>query len=188
MRNTLLALSLLALIPAAAQAQFGIKGGASFSDIGVKDGNVDFSNKTGFAGGVSYGFRLSENIALQPELLWVQKGGESGNADVTLSYLEIPVLLRFEVPVGSVRPFLVGGPYADFKVGDECSVQQADECLQEPKSSDFGLAFGAGLRLGGATGITLEIRWDRGLTNINSVEDGFDAKSRAVMLLVGLSF
>jgi opacity protein-like surface antigen len=188
MRNTLLTLSLLVLVPAAAHAQFGMKGGIAFSDIGVENGSVDFSNKTGFAGGISYGLRLGENIALQPELLWIQKGGESGNADVTLSYLELPVLFRFEIPTGSVVPFVVAGPYADFKIGDECSVQQANECLDEPKSSDFGLALGAGLRLSGETGITLEIRWDRGLTNINSVEEGFDAKTRAVMLLVGLSF
>ena len=43
-------------------------------------------------------------------------------------------------------------------------------------------------RFGGVTGITVEIRWDRGLANINSVEDGFDARNRAVMLMAGLSF
>lgn len=188
MRKTLLALSLLAALPQAAQAQFGMKGGVTFNTIDTESGGVDFNNKTGFVGGISYGLRLGDNLGLQPELLYVEKGGESGNAQVKLSYLEVPVLLRFMAATGRIQPFLLAGGYANFKVNDDCSVEQAGECLEEPKSSDFGLALGAGLRFGGVTGITVEIRWDRGLANINSVEDGFDARNRAVMLMAGLSF
>lgn len=188
MRKSLLVAALLALVPAAAHAQFGMKGGVTFNTIDTENGGVDFNNKTGFVGGISYGFRLADNLGLQPEVLYVERGGESGNAEVKLSYLEIPVMLRFMAATGRIQPFLLAGGYADFKINDDCSVQQAGQCLEEPKSSDFGLALGAGLRLGGVTGLTVEIRWDRGLANINSVSDGFDARNRAVMLMAGLSF
>lgn len=188
MRTSFLLAALTAFVPAAAHAQFGMKGGVAFSTIDVSNGTVDFSNQTGFVGGVSFGLSLGGTLGLQPELLYVEKGGESGNAEVSLSYLEIPVLLKLSAATGQIQPFLVGGPYVNFKLSDGCSVTQASQCLEEPKNSDFGLAFGAGLRMGGTTGLTLELRWDRGLTNINSIEDGFDAKNRAVMILAGLSF
>ncbi len=188
MRKVLHLIALLTLVPALAHAQFGIKGGVTFNTIDISEGTTNFDNSTGFVGGVSYGFRLSDNLGLQPELLYIEKGGESGNADVSLSYLEIPVLVRFMAATGRVQPFLLGGGYAAFKIQDECSVKQAGECLGDLDSADFGLALGAGLRFGGVTGITVELRWDRGLADINDTGTDASARNRAVMLMAGLSF
>lgn len=188
MRKSLLALALLVAAPAAAHAQFGIKGGLTFNTIDISNASGTFDNATGFVGGLSYGFRLGDNLGLQPELLYIEKGGESGNADVSLSYMEVPVLLRFMAPTGRIQPFLLGGGYAGFKLSDDCSVKQAGECLGDLESTDFGLSLGAGLRFGGTTGITLELRWDRGLTDINTTGTEANARNRTVMLMAGLSF
>lgn len=188
MRKSLLLAALLVAAPTAAHAQFGIKGGFTFSSIDINNGTVDFNTKTGFVGGVSYGLQLGESWGIQPELLYIEKGGESGNGDVSSSYAEVPVLARFMAATGRIQPFLLGGGYAGFKLADDCTVKQAGECLGDLETTDFGLSLGAGLRFGGTTGITVEIRWDRGLVNINTTEGEGDARNRTVMLMAGLSF
>jgi hypothetical protein len=117
MKKALLSLGLLAGMVGAAQAQTGIKiglkAGANMSSFTGTD-KQDVTSRFGISAGATFNFALSDMIAVQPEVLFSQKGmklrytGEdssdatvfnstgnvSGTFGQTLSYIDVPVLLR----------------------------------------------------------------------------------------------
>jgi hypothetical protein len=84
--------------------KFGILGGANFSNI---DANDTENNKAhvGFNFGVFTRIPLTKSFAIQPEVYFTTKGSEmtyqngtvDGTANFDLSYIEIPVLMVFNV-------------------------------------------------------------------------------------------
>ena len=94
----------VALTPLAADAQFVIKAGASFASTTESDFVPDVSNKTGFALGIGYGIPLGGGgaFSLQLEALYVQKGGDLGNAgSLDIDELDVPILLQWNTPIRS---------------------------------------------------------------------------------------
>ena len=84
------------------------------------------SNKTGFDGGAYVAIPLSPQFDVQPELLYTRKGVKLSNtgvnADVTLGYIEIPVLARVNFTSSSgVTPQLYAGPAIAFKTSCKLS-------------------------------------------------------------------
>ncbi len=84
-----------------ASAQFGIKGGVNFSNIYNEE--VDDNNMlTSFNIGLFSSFPVTNFIAIQPEILYTQKGAQltydntlaTGEAKFKLNYIEVPVLLK----------------------------------------------------------------------------------------------
>lgn len=133
--------------------------------------------------------------------------------DIAISYLEVsaPVILRPPVRTDLVHPRLYLGPRVSLEV--KCSVEfegdpdlsdsyDCDEAVQvdpgaenpefaftETKSTDVGLIFGAGLDLGRGPGrVSIDARYDFGLTNIHDVAVGQEIKNRGFQILVGYSF
>ena len=103
--STVLLLVLGVTVTANAQVndgpQFGIKGGANFSNLYTDD--VDDNNVlTSFNAGIYTSFPITNFIAIQPEILYSRKGAElvydnaftSGTAKFKLNYIEVPVLLK----------------------------------------------------------------------------------------------
>ena len=60
-----------------AQTKFGIKGGVNFSSLST-EGDNDLDSKTGIYMGATVAFPVTDNIRVQPELLFSTKG-YSGN-------------------------------------------------------------------------------------------------------------
>jgi opacity protein-like surface antigen len=180
---------LVAAMPATAQAQFQVKAGVTFATVSTEDTAPDLEGQTGWAAGIGMGFKFGGILAFQPELLWVQKGAQSGDASLKVNYAEIPLLLRVDIPLVAVVPYVIGGGYVDFRLSSDCSgVENCLDQIEEPSSTDYGAVLGAGLRLGGTTGLSLEVRYDLGLKNIEAAGEGFDTKNRTVLVLAGLSF
>ena len=76
-------------------------------------------SRTGLVIGGFVMMPLSDTLAIQPEVLWVQKGasGTSEGANLTfqLDYLEIPILANFRFsPENRIRPFVFTGPVPAF--------------------------------------------------------------------------
>lgn len=179
---------LLSGLAAPAAAQIGFKAGLTFSTLSESNAAPDFKNQTGFAAGVSLGIPLGGSLLrLQPEALYVEKGAKSdpGNVETKIAYLDIPVLLRVNIPTPGVTPFAVAGPMVSLRLSCEIGMQ---DCDQDVESTDYGVALGGGVRFGGTLGLTLEGRYTAGLRNINKVSDGIDAKTRTFMILAGISF
>lgn len=177
-----LGLAACSLLAAPVHAQLGLKAGASFATR--SDSRPDLNNRTGFAAGLSLPLPLGPIFALQPEALYVEKGWE-GFTNQKLTYLEVPLFLRANIPVPGISPFGLAGASASFRLS--CKTNDVD-CPSGARKTDYGVALGAGVRLGGLSGLTLEGRYTWGLRNVSDVTTGLDSKTRSFLALVGVEF
>jgi hypothetical protein len=143
MRSVALAalLTLLAVAPAAAGIEtWGFRAGWSGARLGGDGGSVIAPDyRSDFTATWFVSTRLNPWLAFQPELGWVSKGGQDdfqlfsfpSPTEVTytdfhvehrLHYLEVPLLLRFELPaMGPLRPYALAGTAPAWLVGEDDS-------------------------------------------------------------------
>ncbi len=182
----------------AQDTKVGLKGGAALysstlsinlslpAELGGNISEEETSDiKTGFAAGIFIEKPFSDLISGQIEALYVQKGGkeevsedeiEVEDGGLTLSYIDIPVLLKINVPLESnIRPFVYGGGFAGYLL-DASAEANGEDVDDQVELKDFltdlnyGLIFGAGVSFGS---ISVDLRYDLGLANI------FDSESDA---------
>jgi hypothetical protein len=190
LKNGVLALVVSLLVAPAAQAQFGIKAGASFGSIsnqGVLPG--DLSDRTGFTGGLTAGASFGI-FGLGVDALYAQRGAKSDAADALaatqLDYIDVPVYLTAGIPVGVVRPYIYAGPQMSFEV--RCRTSNGFDCPDTGRpTTDYAAVVGAGVRLGGVLG--LEGRYVSGLRDLtlSTLTSGTSYKNRSFMILVSLT-
>jgi hypothetical protein len=96
MKKIILSLMFLLVVKASiAQISYGVKGGLNFSNIYSTNLNTDF--KQGYHVGAYAKLNLII-LAFQPELLFSQRGYKETNVkDVTLNYIDIPVMLKLKI-------------------------------------------------------------------------------------------
>ncbi len=201
----LLVSSVLMAGPAAAQMGFGIKGGlniASLNDLKSIDtiDQLEQESKTGFVGGVHLKFPLGV-FKLQVEGLYSLKGakGTSHNGlssepwETKLTYIEVPLLLKYELPTPALKPFFYGGASVAFLMKAEKRNERIDtdwvDITDNLKSTDYGLVVGAGI---GVFGITLEGRYTHGLEDTVESKTGDmlvdEAKNKTWSVMAGFDF
>lgn len=172
---------------------------AAFAEIGLtysgisqnafEDNAQDLEEKStvGFQGGIFAELPIGSVIAIQPELLFIQKGGKSEynigtssyERNVIYNYLEVPVLLK--VKAGStdgsgVGLFFYGGPFVSYALNGkikqdvtllgnttntETDITFDDK--DDQRRVDWGAAFGLGVNLGA---LVLDLRYDLGINNV----------------------
>lgn len=183
----------------------GIMGGVNLARISGDD-ITDIDNRTGVVGGVFLTFHLTNTFGIQPEAIYSQRGASSNSdpsfdATIKMDYIDIPVLLRYDIPVvGPIRPFFLAGPA--FGIQTKCAigvdgdgVSASVDCDQfsgdpeasfESKTFDLSGILGAGLdfRLGGHT-LMLGARYQHGFSDV--VKDA-SAKSRTWSVVAGFGF
>jgi hypothetical protein len=201
------------LAPRPAEAQFAIRGGVNLVDLFGDDVETSDSRPR-LAGGVAMDLVSLGPLTLAPELYYAQKGAENFQsrlaagepAEVSLSYVEVPVLLRLPIPVGSGRfqPYLAGGPVFGWQLDcevragasgarEDCGqllggAQQLEETL---RNFEQGIMFGAGVAfevIQGLGAITLDARYARGLSRLSDDANGPEIQNRALSLLLGYRF
>jgi hypothetical protein len=183
----------------------GIMGGVNLATISGDDvGNAD--NRTGFLGGIYVTVHLTNTFAIQPEALYSQRGASQdidseSSATFKLDYIDIPVLLRYDIPVaGPIRPFFVAGPAFGLQVkcavsaegnGASASVDcdrigEESEVQFEKRTFDLSGVAGAGLdfNLGGHT-LMIGARYQHGFSDV--VKDA-SVRSRTWSVVAGLGF
>jgi hypothetical protein len=196
-----LPLALLIATPLQAQTTLGVKGGINVANVST---NIDISelvdSRTGFVGGAFVTLGLGSLFAVQPELLYSQKGfkaEESGqSAQLGTNYIEIPVLLKAQFKLAMLRPAVYAGPVASFETSCNLDVVGVSfdcddgEGFVDRKKNEWGAVFGANvdLLLGSIT-LILDGRYQLGLTNLADVPDGDDeVKSRVWQIMAGVGF
>ena len=186
------------VMPARAQVRLGVLGGLNLANLSFEPASdPDPSRSTKLGAGAVVQFRLAENLELQLEPMYLQKGArqESSfdfsfgdaetdssvtfNADIKakLSYLELPVMLKLALGTGSTRPYLMAGPTLGWRLSAKYKgtvtvsgfSQEIDEDVKDlTKSMDLGLGFGAGMSFpAGRAAVFVQGRYTLGLTNIN---------------------
>ncbi len=163
--------------------------GVSFATLGSANEavGVDVGTRTGIAAGGFITFNASSHVAVEPQLLYVQKGARATSGTLTLSYdldyIQVPVLLKGRYWFGNsdksltIDPFV--GPAIAFNVhcaigvptagNAECSTLGADA-----SSVDFSGIFGIGVEY---AGFTFQGRYDVSFTNAYSSSSSPDAPS-----------
>jgi hypothetical protein len=169
--------------------------------------------KTGLAAGFFVNFNFSRKISLQPELLYTLKGGRvslsreitgytyppyqlTENADYSLHYFQLPILLHYNLGGRSFQSYLIFGP----SVGKEISRKVKRERTTNPAtpvttylpaimfdSFDYGGVVGIGVRkvTFGEKTMNLEARFD-----YSNVQLGVNSQfvNSVIQLQTGISF
>jgi hypothetical protein len=135
----------------------------------------------GFQLGVSYAARLSEDLLLQPELYFAQRGYwferiELYNTSYRLKvyYLQIPLLFKYRLPLDwAVRPGFLLGPYVSFRVSASRTIEiwgrQDTRNVSAVNFLDYGLVFAVdGEFSAWSQTMGVELRFDLGLASVLS--------------------
>lgn len=182
----------LAFAATGADAQtIGAKLGASFSTLTTDAEDENIGRLTGFVGGGFVRFDFGR-IGLQAELLTVTKGASfegASDTDLSLEYVEIPVLLHLPLSMGpTFAPYVVAGPAFAFEVGCETATSIGSYDCNGFKSNDIGLAAGGGLAFAmGPGAVLVEGRYTWGMTNLIDDASGGSLKNRSAYLMAGYS-
>jgi hypothetical protein len=203
MRRTMVILGLLVLLlPGSVLAQllpsYGVKAGVNFSNIDLDD--LESSNRTGMVGGLFVNLPLP-SLNLQGEILYTTKGFTEGTltgasqTDFRMHDLQIPVLMKFSLPIPAVTPSLYLGPALNFRLKGEIKDAEGDwvDVKDELKSTSWSLIMGLDVRLIGT--LILDFRYDLGLSAINDTSLGDnlteldkDIKDRTLTAMLGVRF
>lgn len=161
---------------------------------------------TGFAGGL--GFETGGTLGLEIDLMYLPKGiryqgsdsGTDFDVKVMLTEISVPVLLKFNLPVQGLNPYLLGGgeiaylAQAKYKytVTDGVDTESGEEDIKEDIAKiDYGLVFGGGVGIPlGGMNVVLELRYHLGMANLDKepAEGDPTVKSNMLLFLAGFKF
>ena len=170
---TVIAIILIA-VPAFSQgkSRWGVIGGFTSASTNLKE--IGGKNFAGFHAGLTAYHPLGLGFAIQPSLIYQQKGmnlqpelyaiiGTSSsyaeNSDITLNgrigYVQIPVQLQFGIDLVILRPFVFVEPFIGYAVHNSFSVDTPVIDITPVKNEWEGInRFEYGLGVGGGLDIT----------------------------------
>lgn len=141
------------LLSTTVYGQFGIKAGFNFNsmkDFNVNDLQSSFEGKTGFHVGLLYELKLPLGFALQPELMYTQKGGSVNiggrSTDLKMNYIQLPVNLQWGVDLVLFRPFIMVSPYVGYAIAKGNGLFKNIE-WEHLNKFEYGIGLGAGLEI-----------------------------------------
>ncbi|SNT24720.1 Outer membrane protein beta-barrel domain-containing protein [Ekhidna lutea] len=177
MKKTLLTLSLVFISAVAfsqASVGIGLKGGANFANA---SSDFDTDGITSYHVG-AYGLIKLTNIGIQPELLFSKQGTSIDGDDLDLSYVNIPVMLKFYLPAGIN---LQAGP--QFGMLTTAENTDGEDVKESFKNSDLSAALGAGWDA--PFGLQFTARYVIGLSDINDEGVGGEFKNKTFQISIG---
>src|SRR5690554_4565202 len=118
----------------AQEIDLGIKAGVNFANI--SDVNVDLSSRTGFQAGIFAGIKFTDKVGVQADLLYSQQGAEFDAGKFDLSYVNVPVVLKYYVVQGLN---LQAGPQFGFIVDDKISLDVFGDIADAEKADISGV-------------------------------------------------
>ena len=170
MKLKLMAIIAAIVITGSASAQnvnIGIKGGLNLYNI-KNDNNFEADQKVGFNLGLLGHIHLSDQWALQPEIVYSTQGAKyktsDGTTELNLDYINIPILFQYMFDNGfriQAGPQL--GILAKAKAKDDNNSTDVKDGFE---GTDIGLSFGVSY-VHPPTGFGIDGRYNMGLTNIN---------------------
>ena len=187
----------------AQQTQIGFKGGVAQSTFYGDDvGANDF--RPGFSGGITLTYPISEQFAIQPEVLYARRGAknhfsETGNAalddelsDIRVRHdvIEVPVLFKLSAPTAPVTPRIYAGPYLGIIPGAEIDGESAGGSFSDV---DFGGVVGGEIAYefdipGVLSAVVLDGRYNLGLADLGDTGDFEEVSTSAFTGTLSLRF
>lgn len=187
----------------AQETKFGIKGGLNVSNFFGDTDGLDLKSRVGFNIGGFVEIKLSEKIALQPELLYSTQGAKlanvgayvngvfyTGDVKFNLAYINVPVMFKY---YGTQKFSIEAGPQIGFLTSAKSKTtlngfNRTNEMDAKDlfKSIDFGLNFGAGYDF--TENIFVGARYNLGLANIGKTVAGDDGKTHNGVFSLSLGY
>ncbi len=149
---------LLILLSIPLLGEYGVKIGVSNSKIMYDSHGIEKGESTGLRGGIFYRFRIGKSrISIQPEIFYVEKGvnlsldlvgQESARAEIMRKYIEIPLIVRFNLLKRKYLYFDVYlGAYGAYNLSAKQKLKYQDQVFVEDysyftKKYDFGYTAG----------------------------------------------
>lgn len=161
------------------EIDLGIKAGVNFANI--SDVDIDLSGRTGFQAGIFAGIKFTDKVGIQADLLYSQQGAEFDGGKFDLSYVNVPVVLKYYVVQGLN---LQAGPQFGFIVDDKISLDVFGDIADAEKADVSGIV-GAGYDF--PFGVRLDARYNFGFTDVSNDVDG-NNKNNVFSLALGYSF
>lgn len=201
-KSFILAIGLFCLaMPTYAQVSFGLKGGVNVAEFSFKDQGTTIpqSSINGFTLGAVVEIGITDNIFIQPEAVFIQKGSEipkiNGNDKLNVNYLDIPLLLKIKLlNTDFFEINLLGGPSFGLALNGE-ETTAGGQTIDINFGGENGLKrFDLGVNAGGGIGVNLgsigvfgDVRYLFGVSNI-SEDANREIKNKGLNLSVGLMF
>jgi len=163
----------------------------------------------GFAGGI--GFETGGTLGFEIDLMYLPKGvryegsdsGSSFDFKVNFPEISVPVLLKFNLPVSGINPYVLGGgeigyvtsAKVKYVITDGSDSESGEEDMNKPDQTvqqiDYGLVFGGGVGIPlGGMNLFVELRYHLGLANMvkDPVPDEPTVKTNLFLILAGFKF
>ena len=170
---------------------YGIRLGVNFAGIGG-DFNDNPGTKVGMNLGGVIGLRLSQStpVFLESGLYYSERGAKDGKDKASLTYLELPVLIKYGIQTGGdfvVLPYI--GPYFSYGIAGKTKIKEAginDSSYEFFKHGDMGFKLGCGAEY---NNLYAEVGYQFGVANIleDNEADG-EARNHAFYINVGVNF
>lgn len=215
----LLLLLVWAATSLSAQIALGIRGGVnmaswSLNDVAKNELAFDPKSANSLLFGALLEVRLTDNLAIQPEINYIQKGTKIDETTLavktsgryTFNYLEVPLLLkvgtgfgvgRFDFLLGPSFGYALNGKYKVSTTVGSVTITEEEEVdfdQDEISRTDVGAQIGAslGLGLGSSLRVFVDGRYLLGFSNLDQHEHGSGdepvVRNRGIALTAGLIF
>ncbi len=182
-------------LPATAQKiNYGVKAGVNLAvQSGIGEYYSNDNIRVGLTAGLVGNYHLNDNIMLQAELNYDEKGSHSTNIDTEYDYLSVPVL--FDYSFGhtyhtKMSIHLNAGPYVAFltraqKVEKIDGANKTINLMNASHKAEVGALIGVGFRQPvGKHSLFWDVRLTVGITHF----DIADTQSRNKMITVSMGY
>jgi hypothetical protein len=188
---------------AQAQVKFGPKVGMNLSTMTLKSSGLSIDPKmlVGFHAGIISEIGLSENLKLQPGILFSTKGSkyeltifeQPYELSLAPGVIEVPVNVLYSFGTGSTKINVFAGPYIAYGFtgkaksdGDSQDISFGTSTEDDMKPFDFGLNFGAGVNI---NGLLISAQYGLGLANLAPDSSGdTEMKNQVIGISLGYLF
>ncbi|MCR4810227.1 MAG: PorT family protein [Prevotella sp.] len=174
---------------------YGLRLGANFAGIGGD--YVDLDSKTGLNMAGVVGLRLSDTtpVFLESGLYYTERGAKKDKAKVSLTYFEVPLLIKYGIQVNddiAVLPYV--GPYFSLGIAgkqkspaeEEGGASTSRSSYKHFKRGDMGIKVGCGAEY---NKLYAEVGYQFGIANIaKENEHDLEATGHALYLNIGVNF
>ena len=166
--------------------RYGIVAGQNIATIKSKGSDQNVISR--LMAGVAVQVIWPKGFALQPELLYSQKGciyTGTGNTEYDIDYLEIPVKAMYRLYLADVKPFVFVAPYTAYalKLTPNGDVDVADIDLPQLNRFDAGIGVGAGFDI---WKVQLSFRYSWGFAQV--LNAAYPVHNNVFTLSLGLLF
>jgi hypothetical protein len=172
----------------------GLIGGLNISSFSGADVSSDMKSLTGYAAGLYVEINIPGPLSIEPEVLYSMKGSKADftrfTTTDTYTYVDIPVLLKYFLPIPVVRTYLYAGPSYSIllsaKVKTEGSTVTSSEVDVKDTiaPNDLGAVVGLGI---GFAGLRVDARYNFGLSTLDK-NGTYKAFNRVAAVYVGIGF